>query len=517
MILRLKYYIIILIVLLSCEGPFFEIPPEPDTTAPLVEITNPADQGVLSDSVLVTIYASDNDAIKTVQLYINDSLVLDSAEAPYQYFWNTLDYTEDQFHNLRARAVDFANNDNQTSPVRVIVDNNDNIKPTGSLLYPFSGQTLNGVITIIADAADNDSLSSVVFFINGDSVGVKTAAPFSYDWNTSLEFDDYSYVISLKVNDASGNYITLGPISVTVDNEENIQVDTTPPTGTIVYPPMAATVSGTIIIQIDAFDNEEVSKVELTIDGTNPIIDDSSPYEFTWNTNDASEDNNHFIAATATDSSGNTTNLMPVTVFVDNEENIIDDNIPPSVVITSPAANQTVSGSILVTAAAFDNIGISRVEFYRNSTIYESDANYPYEVSWNTLLDDEESSHTWFAKAFDTSNLISQSPSIVVSVDNEDNILPNGFIAQPYAGQQVSGEVEILISAADNVSVSSVAIYINGESVVSISQSPYSYLWNTTVDEVNEDAEYIIFARINDSNDNFYNTQPIAVIVNNDT
>ncbi len=90
------------------------------------------------------------------------------------------------------------------------MDNNDNIKPTGSLLYPFSGQTLNGVITIIADAADNDSLSSVVFFINGDSVGVKTAAPFSYDWNTSLEFDDYSYVISLKVNDASGNYILLG-------------------------------------------------------------------------------------------------------------------------------------------------------------------------------------------------------------------------------------------------------------------------------------------------------------------
>ena len=65
---------------------------------------------------------------------------------------------------------------------------------------------------------------------------------------------------------------------------------------------MSATVSGTIIIQIDAFDNEEVSKVELIIDGTNPIVDDSSPYEFTWNTNDASEDNNHFIAATVTDS-----------------------------------------------------------------------------------------------------------------------------------------------------------------------------------------------------------------------
>ena len=141
------------------------------------------------------------------------------------------------------------------------------------------------------------------------------------------------------------------------------------------------------------------------------------------------------------------------------DRNIIDDNVPPTVIITSPAANQTVSGEIQVTAAAFDNIEISRVEFYRNAIIYESDSNYPYEVSWNTLLEDEESSHTWFAKAFDTSNLISQSSSIVVNVDNEDNILPNGFIAQPYAGQQVSGEVEILISATDNVSVSSVAIY----------------------------------------------------------
>lgn len=517
MIIRLKYFVIILIILLSCEGPFFEIPPEPDTTAPLVEITNPADQGVLSDSILVTIYASDNDEVKTVQLFINDSLVLDSAEAPYQFYWNTLDYAEDQYHNLRARAVDFAGNDNQTSPVRVVVDNNDNIKPTGSLLYPFSGQTVNGVINIIADASDNDSLHSVVFFINGDSVGVKMSAPYSYNWNTALEFDDYSYVIFLQVNDASGNYITLGPISVVVDNEENILVDTSPPTGTIVYPPMAATVSGTITIQVDAFDNEEVTQVELIIDGTNPIVDNSSPYEFIWNTNNSSEDNNHFIAATVTDGNGNTTNLMPVTVFVDNEENIVDDNIPPSVFITSPAGNQTVSETIQVTAAAFDNIEIARVDFYRNAVLYESDSNYPYEVSWNTLLEDEESEHTWFAKAFDTSNLISQSSSVVVNVDNEDNILPSGFIAQPYAGQQVSGEVEILISASDDIGVSSVTIYINGESVSIINQSPFSYLWDTAGNEVNEDAEYIITARINDTNDNFYNTQPIAVTVNNNT
>ncbi|SUZ48937.1 uncharacterized protein METZ01_LOCUS1791, partial [marine metagenome] len=395
MIIKSKYFLIIMVLFLSCEGPLFEIPPEPDTTAPLVVITNPADNATLSDSVLVTIYASDNDEVNLVQLFINDSLVLDSMEAPYEYNWNTIEYTEDEFHNIRARAVDYANNDNQTSPVRVMVDNNDNIKPTGSLLYPFSGQVLNGSISIIAEADDNDSLKSVVFYINGDSVGVKTTVPFIYEWDTTLEFDDYYYVINVQVNDASNNHITLGPISVYIDNEENIQVDTTPPTGNIVYPPAAAVVSGNVTIEIDAFDNEKVEKVEIIIDGSFSVVDQSAPYEYVWNTTTYTEDMDHFISATVTDSSGNNTNLMPVTVFVDNEENVIDDTTPPSVVITSPAANQTVSGSISINAAAFDNVAVSKVEFYHNTDLHSTDNSYPYEASWNTQDETEDSEHIW--------------------------------------------------------------------------------------------------------------------------
>ena len=524
MLSRINYLLIAFLFIVSCEGPLFEIPPEPDTTAPLIEITNPADQGVLSDSVLVTIYASDNDAVNLVQLYINDSLVLDSAESPYQYDWNTKEYLEDEYHNLRARAVDFAGNDNQTSPVRVLIDNEDNVKPSGSLLYPFSGQTLNGLVNIIADAADDDSLHSVVFYINGDSVGVSNNAPFVYNWDTTLEFDDYYYVISLQVNDASGNYITLGPISVLVDNNENILVDTTPPTGTIVYPPMAAIVSGVITIQIDAFDNEKVEQVELVIDGTNPLVDLVAPYEFIWNTNEAEEDVNHFIAATVKDTSGNITNLMPVTVFVDNEENTITDITPPSVVITSPAANQIVNGNITITVAAFDNIAIEKVDFFLDGVFYQSDTNFPYEVNWNTIqLNASEGNHTWYAKAFDTSDLINQSESIVINVDNFDEIPPSGYIAQPYGGQSVNGDVEILIYATDNIGVSSVNVFINGENdstfinETSLQDAPYSYVWNTLDDNLNEDGQYFISARINDSSGNFFNTTPIAVVINNDT
>ena len=503
-----------MLLFLSCEGPLFEIPPEPDTTAPLVVITNPADNAILSDSVLITVYASDNDEVKLVQLFINDSLVLDSAEAPYEYKWNTIEYAEDEFHNIRARAVDYANNDNQTSPVRVMVDNIDNIKPTGSLLYPFSGQVLSGSISIIAEADDNDSLKSVVFYINEDSVGVKTTAPFIYDWDTTLEFDDYYYVINVQINDASGNHITLGPISVYIDNEENIQVDTTPPTGTIVYPPAAAVVSGNVTIEINAFDNEKVEKVEIVIDGSFSIVDQSSPYEYVWNTTTYAEDMDHFISATVTDSSDNTTNLMPVTVFVDIEINVVYDTTPPSVVITNPAANQTVSGNINVTAAAFDNIAVSKVEFYHNSDLYSTDNTYPYAASWNTQDETEDSEHIWYAKTYDTSDLTAQSQSIAVYVNNEDNVLPSGFIAQPYAGQSVSGNVEILISAFDNIGVTSVDLYINGENIISLTDLPYSYLWNTEI--YSEDNEHFISAKINDEHGNFFNVQPIAVTVNND-
>ena len=524
--LSIKHIILIVFFILSCEGPIFEIPPEPDTTAPLVEITNPADQGVLSDTVLVTIYASDNDEVNIVQLYINDSLVLDSAKSPYEYKWNTNDYEEDEYHNLLARAVDFAGNDNQTSPIRVMIDNSDNIKPSGSLLYPFSGQILSGIVSIIADASDNDSLASVIFYINGDSVGVSTSVPHTYEWNTNLEFDDYSYVISLKVNDASDNYITLGPISVTVDNEENIQYDTTPPTGTIVYPPMAAIVSGIITIQVDAFDNEKVEKVELVIDGTNPQSDYTSPYEFSWNTTtaDVEEDANHFIAATVVDTSGNTTNLMPVTVFVDNEENIVTDITPPSVVITSPASNQIVSGNVVINVAAFDNVSIEKIEFYLNGELYLTDSNFPYEANWNTINEGtSEGEHIWFVKAYDTSGLINQSESVMVIVDNIDEVSPSGYIAQPYAGQVINGQVEILIYATDNIGVSSVNVFINGENdstfvnETSILSAPYSYIWNTLGQDINEDEQYFISARINDHSGNFFNVPSVAVVVNNNT
>ena len=71
--------------------------------------------------------------------------------------------------------------------------------------------------------------------------------------------------------------------------------------------------------------------------------------------------------------------------------------------------------------------------------------------------------------------------------------------------------------------MSSVNVFINGENdstfvnETSILSAPYSYIWNTLGQDINEDEQYFISARINDHSGNFFNVPSVAVVVNNNT
>ena len=315
----LKYIVLWFSVLvLSCEGPIFEIPKEPDSIPPVLTITFPPDQSILSDTVLVTAYAFDDDELEMVTVYLNDSIIIASKEEPFEFSWITNDYEEDKSFTIYAVAEDISGNRNQTHPIQVVVDNEDNINPTGVLIFPYTGQTLSGEITIIIEADDNESVEKVIIYIDGNSVITIMNEPYFYIWDTSLEIDDITYTIHAHVVDIAGNQITLGPISVLIDNYE--EEDDVPPSGNITYPPASATVSGTIDIQVTAYDDREVGFVDFIIDGSAVSTDSNYPYEYSWNTTEAAEDAEHVINVSITDWIGNTTALFPVTVFVDNVE-----------------------------------------------------------------------------------------------------------------------------------------------------------------------------------------------------
>src|SRR2546428_3751082 len=61
------------------------------------------------------------------------------------------------------------------------------------------------------------------------------------------------------------------------------------------------------------------------------------------------------------------------------------DTTPPTVSITAPAANSSVSGTVTVAAAASDNVGVAGVQFKLDSDNLRSDLTHdPYTLAWNT-------------------------------------------------------------------------------------------------------------------------------------
>ena len=505
----LRYIILFTFLLLSCEGPVFEVPKDPDSIPPTLTLTFPPDQAVLSDTVLITAYAFDNLELEMVSVFLNDSLIIENKDAPYEYSWVTTDFEEDEYHMIYAKAQDITGNISQTNPIQVLVDNIDNIAPKGTLINPYSGQTLSGEITIIVEAEDNEGISFVRLFKGNDTLATLIESPYIYNWETTNEIDDLNYVIFVHVQDISGNQITLGPISVLIDNDE--PTDIIPPNGTITNPPSAATVSGTVNIQVNAYDDIEMGSVDFIIDGNAVFQDTNSPYEYSWNTTEALEDTDHIINIIVTDAAGNSATLFPVGVVVDNVEE--PDIIPPTVVMHEPAANQTVSGLVNITALVTDDVGINRVEFYLNYDLESTISSYPYTYEWNSTIIEDDTEHTWYAKAFDTSENDTQSQPLSVTVNNNDNDPPNGFFLYPYAGQTVDGIVDIQVSATDNIGIFSIEFFINSSSIGSVSNEPFIFSWDT--ETATDDEDHIISALITDTGSNETNIAPIAVIVDN--
>ena len=380
-------YFLILIFILGCENINMDNPNSLDETPPLVHITYPANQSTLSGTVLITAYAYDDNELENVKLYLDDAIIFQSDTGPYQFNWNTLMYEEDQNYILSATAEDSSGNKTFSKSIQVKIDNFDNIKPDGIFLYPSTGQILNGIVEISIQAEDNDGVDYINLFVNGDSLGVFTEQQdiddyYNYYWDTNNMPEDNISSIYAYIYDYSKNYQIIGPISVTINNQD--APDITYPQGTIVTPASGSTVNGVVDIEVNVFDNIGISKVNFFINGDSLFCDTIPPYNYNWDTTQENENQNHTINIDVIDLSGNQTSLYPVAVYVDNLEE--PDITPPNIVIYEPAANQTVFGAVDILTIATDNDSVSKVEFYQNYELVGTDFTANYTYSWNTLI-----------------------------------------------------------------------------------------------------------------------------------
>lgn len=151
------------------------------------------------------------------------------------------------------------------------------------------------------------------------------------------------------------------------------------------------------------------------------------------------------------------------------------DVIPPQVTITFPLIASSVNNSVTLSATATDNVGVSKVEFYVNGTLHSTDTTDPYAFTWNTSAI-ANGTYTLSAKAYDAAGNVGQSAGVTITVNN-DKTPPTAAITSPVGGATVLGTTTVNVATSDNVGVSKVELYINGQLAGTKTAAPYSFSW----------------------------------------
>jgi hypothetical protein len=101
------------------------------------------------------------------------------------------------------------------------------------------------------------------------------------------------------------------------------------------------------------------------------------------------------------------------------------DTTPPSVSLSAPANNATVSGTfVTVSASASDNVGVVGVQFKLDgSNLGAEHTSAPYNVTWNTTAI-ANGSHTLSASARDAAGNESTATEVTIEVSNVATALP---------------------------------------------------------------------------------------------
>jgi hypothetical protein len=127
------------------------------------------------------------------------------------------------------------------------------------------------------------------------------------------------------------------------------------------------------------------------------------------------------------------------------------DTAPPTATLTAPTSGATVTGTISAAASATDNVGVTRVDFYRDgSTLVGTDSAAPY-----TVLDDTtkvaNGTHTYCAKAYDAAGNSTVSAYSTVTVQN--SVPPSSSWARSLGGPSTDSGRAVAVDSSGNIFV----------------------------------------------------------------
>jgi chitinase len=246
--------------------------------------------------------------------------------------------------------------------------------------------------------------------------------------------------------------------------------DPAPPAIAITDLPESAAASGLVAISVTPPGNVEFSRVQLFANGNQIDEAATAPFAFTWDTSVLAR-GDYAVAVKAFDVAGNAEHSADLTVSV------AGDTTPPTVSLVAPMNNSSASGSVSVSASAFDNVAVSAIELYLDGSLVLSTNQSMASYIWNTLAE-SNGNHVLGARAYDAAGNLGQAANLTLNVFN-DTTAPVVTIASPLNNTTVGKSAVVSANASDNVAVSKVAFYLNGVLSCTATAAPYNFTWNT--------------------------------------
>ena len=105
------------------------------------------------------------------------------------------------------------------------------------------------------------------------------------------------------------------------------------------------------------------------------------------------------------------------------------DKTPPTVQLTAPAATATLSGASSLAATASDDVGVTKVEFYRDKSLIGTATSSPYRLRVDTTKV-PNGTYSVTAKAYDAANNSATSRAVDLTVSNAAAGIP-GVVGPP--------------------------------------------------------------------------------------
>lgn len=352
--------------------------------------------------------------------------------------------------------------------------------PSLSIVNPANGATVAGIVTVTAEANDDDSVTQVVFFIDGPSIGIDTngADGWSADWDTTSLGDNTTHMVAAAATDSAG-HVTYRNLSVTVNNGDQA------PTISLTNPVDGDTLSGTVTVTAPVSDDNGVTQVEFYLDGKRAFTlgQTGTSYTAAWNWNtDGTPDGPHSLYAAVTDTVGQKTASQSLSITVNNGTG----DKPPTVAIISPTDGATVSGTVTITASAIDDWNVSRFDFLVDGStiaiVFPSPSkSLERSADWDTTWW-SDGPHTVTVRVTDSAGQTASASVSVVVANSATDSPPTVSITSPVSSSSVTGSVTVSATADDDNGVSKVDFFVDGVSIGTDTSGSdgWSAFWDST-------------------------------------